>query len=274
MRDPDGHLDPSVALLWREPGTLQVGLDPQRAVAVSGVPAELPGLLRGRGGRVDPASRRALQLLGAAGLLTREDPQWRWSQSWVQVVGDGATAKAVVTGLRDAGVGQVSRTRDPRSSGPDLVVVSPSQGRGMEHGDALMGSAVVHLWSSLRDGRALVGPLVVPGGTSCLRCHDLHRTDADAAWPALALAWEQHPAPRHSTAAVSLLASSTVRQALTWLRGTRPATLDATLEEQPDGQLVQVRWAVHPDCGCGWGRDQDAQAAAEASGPGSAAEAE
>jgi nicotinamidase-related amidase len=38
----------------------------------------------------------------------------------------------------------------------------------------------------VRDGTGLVGPLVIPGVTSCLRCADLHRSDRDAAWPALA----------------------------------------------------------------------------------------
>ncbi len=268
MSPPDGRLDPRLALLWRAPGTLQVGLDPQRAVAISGVPPELPSLLRGHPAPVEPASRRALDLLNAAGLLLRENPESRWAQAWVQVVGDGPAARAIVAGLREAGVGQVTSAREPRTSGPDLVVVCPAQGRGIEHGEALVGSGVVHLWSCLRDGRALVGPLVVPAGTSCLRCHDLYRTDADAAWPALALAWEQHPAPLHCTAAVSLMASTTVRQALTWLRGTLPATVDATLEEQPDGALVRVTWSVHPGCGCGWGRDDAARSAPDAADAG------
>ncbi len=38
----------------------------------------------------------------------------------------------------------------------------------------------------VRDGTGLVGPLVIPGMTSCLRCADLHRSDRDAAWPAVA----------------------------------------------------------------------------------------
>ena len=43
-----------------------------------------------------------------------------------------------------------------------------------------------HLPVRVRDGAGLVGPLVVPGVTSCLRCADLHRSDRDAAWPAVA----------------------------------------------------------------------------------------
>ena len=40
---------------------------------------------------------------------------------------------------------------------------------------------VTGVWSS----RAVIGPLVVPGRTSCLHCADLHRCDRDPAWPVL-----------------------------------------------------------------------------------------
>ena len=255
MRLPDGQIDPELPLLWRAPGVLQVGVDPQRAVAVSGVSAALPPLLRGASGTADEADAQALRLLDAAGLLLRPRPQQRWSAAWVQVVGDGPVATGVVAGLREAGVGEVSTADEPTTSGPDLVVVSPSRGRGWQHGTALVASTVVHLWAHVRDGRAVVGPLVLPGATSCLRCHDLHRTDVDPAWPALAVAWEQAPATPTSPAAASVLVAATTRQALSWLRGARPASIDATLEEQPDGQLVRMPSPVHPSCGCGWARD-------------------
>ena len=45
---------------------------------------------------------------------------------------------------------------------------------------------VAHLAVRVRDGTGLVGPLVIPGVTSCLGCADLHRRDRDAAWPAVA----------------------------------------------------------------------------------------
>ena len=47
-------------------------------------------------------------------------------------------------------------------------------------------AGVPHLPVRVRDGAGLVGPLVIPGVTSCLRCADLHRSDRDAAWPAVA----------------------------------------------------------------------------------------
>lgn len=256
MSGPLPYLDPELSLLWRAPNTLQVGLDPSRAVALAGASASLPAGLRSRHSAArSPEVARALTLLDAAALLTPEDPRHRWSMSWVQVVGRGLAAHEVVEGLRSAGVGRVTQDEEPSVPGPDLVVVIPDHGRGMAYGNALARAGCDHLWAHLRDGRFVVGPLVVPGGTSCLRCHDLHRTDADPAWPTLAVAWEAQEPGRPSPAAISLLASTAVRQALTWLRGARPASVDATLEEEPDGLVLRMAWPVHPSCGCGWSRE-------------------
>lgn len=263
MSLPHGEVDPALPLLWRAPGVLQVGIDPQRAVAVSGVSSQVVGLLRGVMVAADEADAQAVELLDAAGLLVRQRPQQRWAAAWVQVVGQGPVATSVVDCLRSSGVGEVSTADEPTTSGPDLVLVAPSQGRGLVHGEALLASTVVHLWAHVRDGRAVVGPLVVPGASSCLRCHDLHRTDADDAWPALALAWEQLPASTPGAAAVSLLAAVSARQVLAWLGGSRPASVDATLEEQPDGRLVRMPSSVHPECGCGWAREDPSSPAAE-----------
>jgi hypothetical protein len=42
-----------------------------------------------------------------------------------------------------------------------------------------------HLRVVVEDDRVRIGPLVRPGLTPCIRCHDLHRTDWDRGWPAL-----------------------------------------------------------------------------------------
>lgn len=263
------HLDPHVSMLWRGPETLQVGLDPCRAAALHGVSPGLPGLLRGMRGTasaevvtaqaqlvgLDDELARARALLSAAGMLDSADPNLAWSSAWVEVLGDGAVAERVAAGLSAAGVGRCSVATEPTASQPDLVVVAPDQGRGLSHAHLLLGAGTPHLWAHARDGRAVVGPLVAPGRSSCLRCHDLHRCDTDPAWPTLALAWEQARFPAPTQATVFLLAGLAVRQALAWLRGARPAVLDATLEEQPDGEVLRRRWPVHPGCGCGWSPD-------------------
>ena len=51
--------------------------------------------------------------------------------------------------------------------------------------DAWTRAGTPYLLVRLTEGRAVVGPFVVPGTTACLRCLDAHHTDADPAWPLL-----------------------------------------------------------------------------------------
>ncbi len=263
------HLHPHLSILWRAPGTLQVGLDPDRAVALHGVSAALPELLcllgepssaevaaaHSRLVGLDDELARAQALLSAAGLSITTDPHVSWSTAWVEVVGSGPIAAEVVRSLRETGVDRCSVADEPTAATPDLVVVAPDRGRGLSHADQLIGTGTPHLWVHVRDGRAVVGPLIVPGRSSCLRCHDLLRCDTDPAWPTLALAWEQAPAPVPTQPTVHLAAGVAVRQALTWLGGAQPAVVDAMLEEQPGGEVLRRPWAVHPACGYGWSPD-------------------
>jgi hypothetical protein len=109
-----------------------------------------------------------------------------------------------------------------------------------------------HLVAEVRDGVGIVGPLVVPGRTPCLRCLDLTRTDLDPDWPALSaqLPEREGPAPVVLAAAVAAQAAA---QALHALDGAgRPATAGGTLElAPPDWRWRRRTWPVHPDCGCG-----------------------
>lgn len=258
-------LDPRLSTFWRAPGTLQVGLDPGRAVALDGASPELPGLLARLDGtpatgvravavrqeRLDELTA-AVALLTAAGLVHESSPRLLRARAWVEVVGEGSVAAAVADGLREAGVGRCTLSAQPTVPGPDLVVAVPAHARGMAWSDPLVASGTPHLWSHVRDGLAIVGPLVIPGETSCLRCQDLHRTDSDPAWPHLVLAWEQSRHPRPAAATESLLSALVVRQCLPIVEGGRPATLSATLEEQPDGRWDHRGWPAHPACGCGW----------------------
>lgn len=258
-------LDPSLALLWRDCDVLQVGLDPARAWAVDGAPRHLPALLRRLDGTVPagealaPEARspdrealtRALLLLEQAGALRHGDPRHRWAQAWVEVVGDGPLATAVRCLLEPA-VGVCTTAPQPTVGGADLVVLAPARGRGLEHAEGLMARGSAHLWVHLRDGRGVVGPLVDPGRSPCLRCSDLHRTDADPAWPRLALAWEQSPTIASSPVATTVAAAVAVGQVLRRLADEPCAAVGATLEEQPDGSVLAVPAPTHPRCGCGW----------------------
>jgi len=102
-------------------------------------------------------------------------------------------------------------------------------------------------------GRSVcVGPLVIPGRTSCVRCADLHRSAADPSWPTVLAQLTQHPLPMEP-ALVSWAAQTAVIQALAYLAGSSPESSGATLELNARDYLMRWRlWPAHAGCGCGW----------------------
>lgn len=83
--------------------------------------------------------------------------------------------------LMESGLTRLSSTE------PDLTVVvscgEPS--RATFEQASLWG--LTHLPVVIDEDRVRIGPLVRPGVTPCVGCHDLHRADWDPAWPALLL---------------------------------------------------------------------------------------
>jgi hypothetical protein len=97
-----------------------------------------------------------------------------------------------------------------------------------------------------------VGPLVLAGQTSCVRCADLARSDADPHWPSVLrqLSRIHLDSP---PALVAWAASTATTQALAFLSGELPESAGATLELSWPTFVTRLRhWAAHPDCGCSW----------------------
>src|SRR5690606_38112452 len=69
------------------------------------------------------------------------------------------------------------------AAGCDLVVLTDALMADPRLSVDLVLRRVPHLQVRVRDGVGVVGPLVLPGETSCLRCADLTRTGFEAAWP-------------------------------------------------------------------------------------------
>jgi bacteriocin biosynthesis cyclodehydratase domain-containing protein len=109
-----------------------------------------------------------------------------------------------------------------------------------------------HLIVRPRAGGVVVGPLVLPGRTACLRCTDLARRDADPVWPTM-LAQLQRTSMSVTPALTGWAAGVAAAQALAFLGGSTPETHGATLEICPTDYVTHRRpWAMHPACGCGW----------------------
>ncbi|HEX5202880.1 MAG TPA: hypothetical protein VFW27_23375 [Actinoplanes sp.] len=103
-----------------------------------------------------------------------------------------------------------------------------------------------HLVVTIREGAAVVGPLVGPRGRPCLHCLDLHRRERDATWPGPVSAGVE-------PCAVSTLLATTayaVAEALTFLDGGTPQTAGATAEITAPGRIRRRSWRPHPECPC------------------------
>ncbi|UNX53944.1 ThiF family adenylyltransferase [Georgenia sp. TF02-10] len=166
---------------------------------------------------------------------------------------------------RDLGVPRQRRAREQLSSAFPHVATTARPGTRVDvavavfHGVAdpvrlrpLAQEDVVHLPVVVREVDVSIGPLVTPGVGPCSRCLDLHRTDADPAWPALATQLRVQPAPGTDAAVAHLGAALAAHQVLAAVDGRATALVSATLEvDALDPLPVLRRWSVHPECGCG-----------------------
>jgi hypothetical protein len=135
----------------------------------------------------------------------------------------------------------------------DLVVLTRPWAASDPLAADLQRRGVRHLVATVRGETGVVGPLVVPGATSCLRCADLRRRDADPRWPALAAQLTVGEAPPGGATVTCLATAVTAAvQVLALLDGTgAPATLGTTVELRAPDLLPRTRrWPAHPDCGC------------------------
>ena len=115
---------------------------------------------------------------------------------------------------------------------------------------------VPHLAVSASEAIGVVGPLVLPGRSACLRCLDLTRAERDPAWP-LILAQLSAQAgadpPGCDTVLATMVAAQAVAQTLAFIDqdGQAPAVINGTLElVLPGWQWRRRTWPPHPQCGC------------------------
>ena len=172
--------------------------------------------------------------------------------------GAGPGARAGRRGpRRPAGADRaVQRARAPRAQSrrASLVIMADSHRRELPA--ALTQKLVPHLAVSASEAIGVVGPLVLPGQSACLRCLDLTRAERDPAWP-LILAQLSAQAgadpPGCDTVLATTVAAQAVAQALAFIDedGRAPAVTNGTLElVLPGWQWRRRTWPPHPRCGC------------------------
>lgn len=204
-------------------------------------------------GRVGAAVAALLAGAGVGGVDVQDDGTVRPQD----LAGGGLTIDDVGRNRGDAARELVQRVSPSNHTGPsprpDLVLLTPTYAPDDRLVAALRHVGVAHLLAEVRDTVGVVGPLVVPGRTACLRCQDLTRTDRDPGWPLVAvqLSGRVHPGAGCDGVLAAAVAAQAALQALTLLDGQAPATVDGTVElALPDWRWRRRSWPAHPGCGC------------------------
>ena len=307
---------------------MQIGIDPRRAIALSGMSSAAPliSLLDGSREREQliaaaaaqgiprQMTERVLTLLAAGGALddfpaatlralppevrSRLAPELataslahrdgdggaralaRRRNALVRVEGEPRVARVIARILSRSGVGQVEfvrladppgraehdrATAQPANRGPalqrgrvartpDLVVMAGRQ-LGDGHATDLTRQRVAHLAVLAGEAIGVVGPLVLPGRTACLRCLDYARAANDPSWPLiLAQIARRRPEPAAcDTVLATAVAAQAAAQALLALDRSpdESAAVNGTLElVLPDWRWRRRTWPQHPACPC------------------------
>ncbi|MEO6472253.1 MAG: hypothetical protein ABIR57_09975 [Aeromicrobium sp.] len=143
----------------------------------------------------------------------------------------------------------------PADERADLMVIVNHGEPGRRQFEAAMDAGQDHLRVVVEEDRIRIGPLVRPGRTPCINCHDLHRSDWDSAWPAL---MTQFGRQSRLTSAPAICAT-TLHAAATVIAAEVIAHCDETLAETAGHCLVlgphyreRRIWPVsfHPSCSC------------------------
>ncbi|MEV7689215.1 ThiF family adenylyltransferase [Streptomyces bungoensis] len=155
------------------------------------------------------------------------------------------------------------RTRSVRRGteepGLSLVVLTPRDDVAVHAPDPfgaepLMASGTPHLYAGVVEGTGVVGPLVLPGETSCAGCLHRDRADRDPAWPRLVAQWRSGRAGRAAACDIALataVAGLAAAHALAFLDGEVPSSAGVRWEAALPGLTWHSRpvWP-HPACGC------------------------
>jgi bacteriocin biosynthesis cyclodehydratase domain-containing protein len=276
-------LAPGLRVLERGRDRVQIGLSTghrQLFDVDPGMRRVLAALDRGEAVPTDPRSRAAVARLhpvlfaadhlapsgvapgDAAALALRDrlgyaDRLERRRSTRLLVHDDLAGPVDPVVLLEAAGFSAVARN-PAGTARPDaaLVLVTAEPDRSLL--DPWIRDGTPHLLVRAVEGELVVGPLVVPGATACLRCIDAHHAVDDPLYPVLVT---RHHAAARSDGIAEPVDSALAAIAIGWavrdltghLDGEEVTTWSSTVRFGPEpGEVSVITWLRDPGCGCAW----------------------
>ncbi|MEV6498089.1 TOMM precursor leader peptide-binding protein [Streptomyces prunicolor] len=174
---------------------------------------------------------------------------------------DEAARRAVRRAAPDRPPRRTSQaTSEESEPGFSLVILAPRDDVAVHAPDpaaatGLIVSGTPHLYAGVVEGTGVVGPLVLPGETSCAGCLHHARTDRDPTWPRLVAQWRSGRQPQVRPCDLTLattVAGLAAAHALAFLDGQSPSSAGARWEVSLPGLHWHARpvWA-HSACPCG-----------------------
>lgn len=257
------RLDPRATLVWRDPFSLQFGVDPARVVLrevssseermiaalASGVSRSGLAMIAQSSGAVERDIDSLLMRLDPL-LVDDDEPT---GPRTVSIAGSGPTVDRIADTLAQSGI-RVLVSGRATTDDCDLGLAVGHYVLDPDSYGFWLRRDLPHLPIVFGDETVTIGPLVEPGSTACLYCLEHHRRDADASWSAIASQlWgrrssSETPLVSHEVAAI---ACRVITRRLA-LDGPSPGVTAATsLRLRVDtGETTRREWMPHPDCGC------------------------
>lgn len=285
------RLDPTIPRVWRDPTTLQFGVETPRAILSDLTLAEERVVHALVGGTTEAAlaitaQRAGLRAGDVAELMRRLEPVMQAPQSQpggpntpgtpstVLVAGQGATADAICTTLSAERLTVLrAQTADAAESTTcDLAVATAHFVLDPRLRSVWLRRDVPHLPVIFTESSVRVGPMIEPGSGACLHCIERHAIDADPAWPAIASQLLGRgggaESPLLALEAAALATRAVIDRVRRGIRFEHAARVVAV-----SGRVRREKVVPHPDCGClvpqgnGWAPSASEPARSIGSGP-------
>lgn len=196
---------------------------------------------------LDPALEKSALEKSALEHSALDYPTPQQAPATAVVIGTGETAELVKRLLIGSGVAVL--TDEPDASPEIAVIVAHYVIEPEVHGRWLRRD-IPHLAVVFGDEVVRVGPIIRPGAGPCLYCLELHRTDSDPSWPAIASQlWHRRSCIESSLVAAEA-AATVVRLVLARRIVHRIEPLTTIEIDANSGERMQHEWGNHPECGC------------------------